>query len=247
MPRDFWDIHDDTPAEYDHLTKVRIGMPVDMEVLGILLQMIQAVWPGATMLPSKGGHTVFGLDLAARQPGAIADLVAAAEVTGELDPLLAGAEIQAFGPQGLKVRSPEDAAGHLASLFRPAFGPAAINYVEMPLVDGITVIVLYDEGLTPHQLRERADERVKVLEAQLVGAGIEPEPEPPGWWARANADGAWFGRLLKQLEQFDGPDEERDAFVAEVQQVLDEVFDDRRRATLADRFRTQTNSRLEAP
>lgn len=242
MPRDLHDEIAETPHEFDDLHKIRVRLPLPLNVSAQLMRAVGCLWPDAKILPAGSAEMVFGI------PDTIADvtdeqLEACADDTDD-----GGAMIQAFTPGRLNIAPGHELALFLADGLADAFPPEAVNYIEMPLVDGRTIVVLRRHGASPHQLRQIAEDRVAQLEQQLTDAGIEPVAAKPASWYVLDADREWLVDRLETAGELKG--KERTQYLAALRTVIDEMTEDRR-AALARRVtmpaKTRTALKLETP
>lgn len=155
------------------------GLP--MSVAGFILRALGVAYPGTMMETSR-----FGEVLALRIPRAdyLADREIDDATLAELAPGPDDADLlmltNGIRDGALGARVPD----WLNALLRTATASIldasdATNYLSMDLMNPngslmTTWIICRPDRPTPHQLRQAADERVAVLEAQLRDAGIEP-------------------------------------------------------------------------
>ena len=166
--------------------KLRIQLPLPLDIAGAVMQAIGKVYPGTTIrtedeLPGPR-HMVFNITADDREnaDSRLDDLDGDLEADPD-DGLTAGAQLLSIGDGCAAFTLPDWIQQLLIPLFESAFAeyPTAENYLEIPVrtEDGRTwsVCILRPNGSTPHELRtqaearaDRAEARVAELEAQLA-------------------------------------------------------------------------------
>lgn len=162
---------------------LRIAYPIPLPVLGVLMQLLQAVWPDGHIDNTDPAYLkVHLVGRKARVPGRrtlqrLADETVpvdggdAQQLVDDMDAHLAG-----FNPDGTAVIASSSTEAQLMlgewALRVLDDHPDAINYVEWEVQgpDGRRVVLCAarSRGQTPAALREAADRRIAELEAELA-------------------------------------------------------------------------------
>ena len=163
--------------ERDDLDLIRIRLPLKLDISAALIKAIGVVWPEAVMLTDGlGGDLVAGIPKGAKARVAKRPLAAAAREARESTP----GTVTGIDPNGMTVSTdPSDATRALAEWAYTVLTATdgAANYVEQEVwcqPDGesrrLVVIAAWSNTQTPAALREKAERRVRELEAQLADA-----------------------------------------------------------------------------
>ena len=152
-------------------TKIRIGLPLPLDVAGTLLQLIGRAYPDCII--HQEGHREMVLSISDAQR-IDPDSIDTDGLPLQADEDLADAALTELGPQGVGMGWPEKLAAEFAGMaagMLEAF-PDAKNYLETQFTDRddptkeYVLIVARSKGQTPHQLRQAAEARVAELEAE---------------------------------------------------------------------------------
>lgn len=146
------------------------GKGIAADVFAAVSRAIGALWPDARMGPGLGGREGFAVILDPHdQTARVSKKTLAALKDGE-ENLEDGGSVIGWDGQSLRGQSPAEAAEALAHWAHVLLsGLDAVNYVEQSATtsEGRTVVVTarWAEGLTPHQARQKAEQRLSDLAA----------------------------------------------------------------------------------
>lgn len=169
----------------DHY-KFSITAPLPLGLAASLMKLIGAAWPNARI--GNDRTHAFAVQIPKSDvDGQPVDTEAVQAVAAEArEAAQEGANdigLTSFGSNEFRATMPEELSEHIASIALSLFESYAdANYLSisasLPATSGaerrqFEVTVQRAEKPTPHQLREKAEARVKELEAEL--AGLKPE------------------------------------------------------------------------
>lgn len=169
-------------TDHDSLDLIRIRLPLKLDIAAALTKAIGTMWPEAVMLTDGyGGDLVAGIPKGAKARTAKRPLQAAAREVSDTDPQVTLTKLTPNG--GTILLEPQDAMRHLAEWAYTVLTATdgAINYVEQQvhLPDDLaaehghhrlTITAAWSEHQTPHELREKAEQKAQDLEARLTEA-----------------------------------------------------------------------------
>lgn len=158
----------------DDMVKIRIELPLPMDISGTLLNAIGLTWPGAVIAQdtnSRGDwdrHMVVGIPAAQRHKS-----VKAAEKYAKRKQYLsadADSDITELGPDGVSFSWPNYLAQSWVAMAMQCWEkfPDAKNYLESTVFNRDTneryvFYVAKSEGKTPHALRKAAEKRLQAV------------------------------------------------------------------------------------
>lgn len=154
--------------------KIRIDLPLPMDVAGTLMKLVGLAYPDALM-EGNGRSMTFVLPEGTR-PRKVAKTKAKAEtVLDETTDLLE------IGPDGISISTPEHLAAACLEIMKTSFEqyPDAKNYLEQKVYDRAThkhyaMTFQRVEGKSPAELRTQAEDALAVALARIA------ELEAPG-------------------------------------------------------------------
>jgi hypothetical protein len=160
---------------------IRIELPLPMDIVATLINVIGLTYPGAVIKQGAGAsrldnRLVIGIPKAERHKSAKkAEKYAKRKAFLDAD---TEAFISELGPGAISMGLPEYLANIMTAMARTwfEFHPDAKNYIEVKVRDRAepfnewVFAVARSEGQTPHALRAKAEADVAVVQEQLAAA-----------------------------------------------------------------------------
>lgn len=151
----------------EKMTRIEIALPLPMDVAGTVMRVVGMAYPDALM--EGGSRTMTFLIPEGARPRKGSKAKAKPEQREDLD-----SELLDIGPDGISISTPEALAATALQIMKDSFEqfPDAKNYLEQRCYDREThkaYVMTFQraEGNTPHELRQRAEEKVQQIEAAV--------------------------------------------------------------------------------
>lgn len=151
----------------ENKTRIQVNLPLPMDVAGTVMRVIGMAYPEA--LIEAGGRSMTFLIPEGARPRKGSKAKAKPEERGDVE-----TELLELGPQGISISTPEALAAASLEIMRSLFEqfPDAKNYLEQRCYDRATnrgyVMTFHRvEGNTPHEMRQKAEDKLKRIEAAI--------------------------------------------------------------------------------
>jgi hypothetical protein len=154
-------------TETEKMTRVQIALPLPMDVASTVMRLIGMAYPEALMEGHDRSMTFLIPEGARPRKGS--KNKAKPEQRDDVD-----SELLELGPDGISITTPGVLAAAALDIMRTSFEqfPDAKNYLEQRCYDREThkaYVMTFQraEGNTPHEMRQRAEDKLKRIEAVI--------------------------------------------------------------------------------
>lgn len=151
----------------DQMTKIKIHLPLPMDVAGTLMRIIGTSYPEALMEGNSGTMTFLIPERS--RPRKVPKTKAKPDQREDLD-----SELLEIGPDGISISTPEVLAAAALQIMKASFQqfPDAKNYLEQRCYDrethkGYAMTFQRVEGNTPHEMRQKAEAKLARVDAAI--------------------------------------------------------------------------------
>ncbi|KRE79970.1 hypothetical protein [Arthrobacter sp. Soil763] len=151
----------------DQMTKIKIHLPLPMDVAGTLMRIIGASYPEALMEGNSGTMTFLIPEKA--RPRKVSAKAAKPDEAMELQ-----SDLLEIGPDGISISTPEHLAAACLQVIETSFQqfPDAKNYLEQRCYnretrEGYVMTFQRMKGKSPAELREAAESKLQRVEAAI--------------------------------------------------------------------------------